>query len=437
MIRWLTGWRHSLLLRVCLRLAVGIVVAGAVVMVTVTVQVRHEVRDLLKGELRRATQLYDIQHADAIELHLDRDSHKREHKKIKRPDSGYAVYGADGGLLDSQGPSLPLPPLLGSHTIRLDDHDWMLYGERVGTRLVVVGVPHAVETELALEVADDILVPLLLAFGLLIPWTLWGVWRGLQPLNAFAREVQSRPADDLSPFATEVPREALPLREALNRHQHALAARIERERRFVADAAHELRTPLAGIQASLDLAASTSRDEARVRALANARSATANAGRLVAQLLELARLDHDTHPSLEIIDLAACVDEYERHGGERVERRVGTPLPVWGRCDWLALAVRNLVDNARRYGRPDGKVWIDIDGTRLTVSDDGPGVDPAVMARLGERFFRPPGQSMPGAGIGLSIVSRIVELCGGRVSFARSADGGLAVTLHLREAGGK
>ena len=107
MIRWLTGWRHSLLLRVCLRLAVGIVVAGAVVMVTVTVQVRHEVRDLLKGELRRATQLYDIQHADAIELHLDRDSHRREHKKIKRPDSGYAVYGADGGPVSYTHLTLP------------------------------------------------------------------------------------------------------------------------------------------------------------------------------------------------------------------------------------------------------------------------------------------------------------------------------------------
>ncbi len=202
------------------------------------------------------------------------------------------------------------------------------------------------------------------------------------------------------------------------------------ERRFIADAAHELRTPLAGIQMGLELALSSPREEARERGLRNAQQATLHAGRLVEQLLALARLDAQQE-AFEHIEIGAHLAHYLAEYGDTVSYHEDAPQPVDVALDWLDLLLRNALDNAFRYGA----THVDVRWSQrtLTLQDNGAGVKPEVLARLGERFYRPPGQAASGSGVGVSLMQQIAACHHAEFELSSPPNQGLCITLRFPE----
>ncbi|UXY17277.1 ATP-binding protein [Chitiniphilus purpureus] len=209
---------------------------------------------------------------------------------------------------------------------------------------------------------------------------------------------------------------------------------MARERRFTADAAHELRTPLAALRIQLEVASQSPRPDARRKALLQALAGCERAAHLVSQLLKLARLDQ-ARPALARIDLAALVHAAAQGIAPPACVALTGPWQVAGHAGLLEILLRNLLDNARRYGGPGATVTLRREGDALLVEDNGPGVPPALLARLDERFFRVHPEDSQGVGLGLSIVRRVAQLHGAALSWSNRAEGGFAIRLALPATG--
>lgn len=295
---------------------------------------------------------------------------------------------------------------------------------------------------LAESIAAHLLHPLLIAvpvLGLVI-WVSVG-W-GLAPLRALTAEVHARDPEDNAPLSVPAPEEAKPLVAALEVLLDRVARLLERERRFTADAAHELRTPLAGIRTHAQVALAASDDEERRSALAAVMAGTDRAAHLVEQLLMLARLE--TTPAMATVDLAALagrlVGEFSGRAAAR-DTDLGLiadgPAEIAGDEHLLAVLIRNLLDNALRYVPAGGRIDVAVrrrEGrVELVVADDGPGIPPQERSRAFERFHRGLGTGTEGCGLGLSIVVRVAELHAATVRLEDGLGGcGLAVCVAFR-----
>lgn len=295
------------------------------------------------------------------------------------------------------------------------------------------------------ELADSLLLPVLgfLVLLALVCWLLTG--RVLKPLRQTAASIAAKTPSDLALVDTAgQAREVLPIVQALNGVLGRLDAALQAERRFTADAAHELRTPLAGLHMHVQL---LQRQHPELAApFQKLRQDIARSTALVDSLLTLARLDPLAREQL-VAQQVALRPLLERvvgaHAQEAQQRGIALLLrceleKVEGDPQMLEIVLRNLVDNALRYC-PDGS-RIEIEALsragrdRIAVRDDGPGVDAESRQRLTERFFRVLGQGQQGSGLGLSIVKRIADLHGIELAFGPGLDGrGLGVTLDLPE----
>jgi two-component system sensor histidine kinase QseC len=292
----------------------------------------------------------------------------------------------------------------------------------------------------------SLLVPLGIALPLLAVALWLAVGMSLRPLRNLGSEVATRDPGNLAPLHLGVPpAEVAPLVDNLNRLFARVRESIEHEKRFTADAAHELRTPIAALRAQAQVALGAASDGERQRALAQVIAGCDRATRLVAQLLTLARLEPaSADRPTERCDLVAIARDVVAESApaalaKSIDIALDAPAsaPVRGNAGLLAVLVRNLVDNAIRYcpaGATVRIVIVDVaTGVELRVADNGPGVPPETLARLGERFFRQPGRSEPGSGLGLSIVRRIAELHDAPVAFGANAEGnGLVVSVRFR-----
>jgi two-component system sensor histidine kinase QseC len=307
----------------------------------------------------------------------------------------------------------------------------------------------------------SVIWPMALALPLLGVAVWWAVRSAVQPLKDLGERVSLRRPDAADPLPLDnVPEEAQPLGQELNRLFARTAQVIEAERRFTADAAHELRTPIAAIrmQAQVAQGAQHVQDaQALTQALAATVQGCDRAARLVEQLLQLARLEAQTTPDTAVGNWWTCLQTVVTDAApvaatrqQRLEVHVAPNAPAPS-ARWLpvpeALAtvlLRNVVDNALRYSPPGAVVrvsctpWVPggTEGqghrpdTTLTVEDSGPGLSADDMTRLGERFFRVLGSGQPGSGLGWSIVARISRLYGIQVAVSRSPTlGGLQVAL--------
>jgi two-component system sensor histidine kinase QseC len=244
----------------------------------------------------------------------------------------------------------------------------------------------------------------------------------------------------------DAPSEIRPVVNALNGLFHRIGVLLDSERRFTADAAHELRTPIAAIRAQAQVALGEADEAQRRRALKATVEGCDRATRLVDQLLTLARLEAQAAEQSTTVDLGAVARQVAAELApwaiakrQSLEVQAPQPCRVQGDETLLAVLVRNLVDNAMRYGPISARVRIDVacrgDRVVLSVEDSGPGMSQANMDRLGERFFRVPGSAESGSGLGWSIVRRIAEAHGLELRAGRSADlGGLAVRATTRAA---
>jgi two-component system sensor histidine kinase QseC len=311
--------------------------------------------------------------------------------------------------------------------------------------LVQVGEHQAVRQELVREITRNALTPLPFALPLLALLVWLGVGEGLRPLSRVAEEVERREPDALDPMPEGgSPKEVRPLVRALNALFQRLDRALKEERLFTADAAHELRTPLAALRIHAQVALRAEDPTRRRQALERIVEGVDRATHLVEQLLTLARADTQAEGGLTLADVdlkAVASDVLEELAPWALARGTevsleGEAATVDGDQPGLRILLRNLVDNAVRYTPAGGIVGVRVetgaDAVVLTVTDTGPGIPPAQRAAVLERFHRGETAGMSGSGLGLSIVQRIAELHGARLDLTEGRAGqGLSVRVSF------
>lgn len=305
----------------------------------------------------------------------------------------------------------------------------VLVGDRLGLRERLV---------------QDLVLGLVAPAVLMLPFFAWLIWlsvgRGLAPLKQIASDLKRRAADDLRPVQARVADEIRPVMEALNGLFRRLEAARRHEREITAFAAHELRTPLAGIRTQAQIAKAADDREMRLSALDRIIEGVDRTARLVSQLLALARLDSGAGRQVrEPVNLGQLLREIERErtrGDQAVEIDPALDrLVVEGDPDRLRLALRNLHENACGHSPPRGLVrWVRAQGG-IAVEDEGPGIPPDEIPLVTQRFYRGRGTKVAGSGLGLAIVEAALAGSGGALAFAKPTSGqGLRAEIAFREA---
>lgn len=364
----------------------------------------------------------------------------------------YRVVGEDGTTLGGDA-ELP-PPLRGGEpgkprvyrdTVRGEPVRmlvaWMPVGADPATPKVLVQVAETLHkrTRLAWEMVANVVVPQLLLIVMATAVVWFGVSRGLEPLQRLRHAVSDRSHLDLSPIDIhDVPGEVRPLVDEVNELMARLGRTFDFQSRFVADAAHQLKTPVSGLKAQIELALREN-DPERVRhSLAQLYISADRLSRLVRQLLSLARNEPGALDAMQLhpLDLNAYALEVSMDWVPQALKRgidlgfegVEHPLVINADRDRLRELINNLIDNAIRYSQASGRVTVrvsrsDNDQCRLAISDDGPSVPVEERARIFERFHRLLGTQEDGSGLGLAIVSEIATLHGARITLEEDIDG--------------
>lgn len=312
---------------------------------------------------------------------------------------------------------------------------------------VIVSEPHEFRQQLVGHLVIDAATPLVLGLPVLLLLLWLSIQRGLLPLAHLQREITRRQADNLELISTSrTPRELKPIVHALNALLQRVGRTIEQERRFTDDAAHQLRTPLAAIQAQLYAVRHQGDHAQRELATDLLQTSVARAVRLVNQMLALARLDPgQLQTELQDVQLdeiaeTVCAElapmALARDQTLELSAQPGLP-PIRGNADMLSMLLSNLIDNAIHYTPRGGQIRVALSntatGVRLVVSDDGPGVAKAERERVLERFYRVATQNEPGTGLGLAICQRIAELHQTRLELGDGLHGrGLSVCVEFR-----
>jgi len=359
------------------------------------------------------------------------------------------VWDSGGVLAYISKNGAPLPPASsGFDDVGVDGEDWRVFTLEAPDRTIQVAAPAELRSGQATAMALRILVPILATipvYGLII-WLIVG--EGLRPLNQIARAIRRRQPASLEPLPqARLPEEVAPLVSELNALLARLREALDRQKRFTADAAHELRSPLTALQVQLDMLARARTPEENRAALEALRAGMKRAARLVEQMLTMARLEPEAQlaqPAAVALDaLAAQVaGELEPLAeARRIELRLERLESVVVRGDATALhaLARNLIDNAIRYAPAGGAVRLAAfaeDGSAfLVVEDDGPGIPPAERARVFDRFYRLPGSHAEGSGLGLAIARQVADAHGAEIALGDAAGGhGLRVTVRFKTA---
>lgn len=413
---------------------------------------RHELDELLDAHLAQAAALLVVRHGGEIE-----QAHETEagtaadapalHKYAPR--AAFQVF-HDGRLVlrSVQAPAAPLANIQRGFATVLgaDGHRWRVFAAQARESDVQVYVAEQVASrdDILWAILRSTLWPLAWALPLLALAGWWAVRQGLHPLRQLGAALRQRRPEALEPLTLpHAPTEMAPMVQALNDLFARIERMVEAERRFTADAAHELRTPVAAIRAQAQVALQAGPDEAlRRHALMATLAGCDRAAHLVDQLLTLARLEGaamalqpvDWGPLARMV-LAELAPVALKRGQHLELQAPDVPVCVSGVSTWLAVLLRNLVDNALRYSPEGARVRVRIarqgSQVQLQVEDSGPGLPAQTLAQLGQRFYRPPGQTQSGSGLGWSIVRRIAQVSGGQIELGTSADlGGLAVTVR-------
>jgi len=325
----------------------------------------------------------------------------------------------------------------------IEGDPWRVYvlTDSAGRLQVQVGESSARREELRNYIAWRVLIPILLLLPLLAVMIWYGVGRAMMPLRRIADDVKNRRLDNLHPIpGVAVPVEAKPLIDALNALFQRLHQAFETERRFTADAAHELRTPLAALKTQAQVALRATADEERRRALHQVITGVDRATHLAQQLLTLARIDPTLWVGRDKVDLGdlasgvlAEIAPVALAKDIEISLDAGVATPVQGDRAMLGIMLRNLVDNAIKYTPAGGRVEVRVErrgsATVLSVADSGPGIPPEERTRVFERFYRQIGASAPGSGLGLSIVKRITDLHQAEVRLETAELGGVRVEV--------
>ncbi len=423
-----TAW-FSLRRRLLGLLLGGVSAAWLATMAFSYIDAHHEVDELFDAQLSQAAQtLLALASHDAGKGVEDLGAAGHKYQRRLR----FQIWRADGKLAirSNNAPETPLTQAGGFSETQDDDGHWRHYSQWNDGRSLQVQVSedHRIRDELIGHIAWRLLFPALFGLPLIGIWVWLATRHGLSSLHGVARQIASRDPQQLQAINPKAaPEEIRPLIEALNGLFQRVEQNLEAERRFTADAAHELRTPLAALQAQLQVAQRARDGEEHDRSLQQLQSGLSRAAHLVDQMLLLARLDPESGlPDPQAVDLAALAESVCADLGPQILARnidfdfasVDDAI-LTGQAEWLRVLIRNLVDNAVRYTPPGGRVAVRIsrDDERLSLSvcDSGPGIPAPERNAVLRRFHRLEQAGQPGSGLGLAIVARIAELHGARL----------------------
>jgi two-component system sensor histidine kinase TctE len=372
-------------------------------------------------------------HDDLVSLPMSASA--RLALRIREKDGVFwKAIGPNGDLLGGDG-ELPSPErsphdqpnitYYENHTLRDFEiriaYTWMdLSARGAGPVLLVAAESVARRTQLANDIIKGVIIPqfIVLPIAVLLVW--FGLSRGVAPINALQRKLRARKPDDLSPIDERLaPSEIGPLITAMNDLLSRLEATLLAQKRFVADAAHQLKTPLAGLRTQAELAMRGEPQANTQASLEQIIAGTTRATRLVNQLLLMANAENPNTMEMSKIDLTQLAQEHIHkwiHVALQKNIDLGfegsdQPLFIRGQSLLLGEALNNLIDNAIRYTPAHGHITVGLharsDRVVLAVEDSGPGIAPEERERVFDRFYRVLGSGVDGSGLGLAIVREI------------------------------
>ncbi|MBL0030341.1 MAG: sensor histidine kinase N-terminal domain-containing protein [Rhodanobacteraceae bacterium] len=407
---------------------------------------RHELEELLDSHLAQAAAVLIAQQYDA------EDEHHVDAPQLHRYAATVMFQVFHNGRLVLHSADAPRRPLVdhqernlgGFREVRIDDVRWRVF-TTLGKKddvIVHVGERLASRNAILWAVLRSTLWPMVLALPLLGLAAWWAVRRGVEPLRQLGRTLALREPQVLAPVSLDdANAEVAPLVDALNGLLGRIASLMSVERRFTADAAHELRTPIAAIRAQAQVALAERDDGLRRHALEATIAGCDRAARLIGQLLMLSRLDASMPTALTALDLSALARSVVGDLAPKAVARsqvlsfdADEAAVIAGDETLLSVLIRNLVDNAIRYSPNATRIAVKVkrEGSRveLRIDDGGPGLEVGDRQRLGERFFRVGGGDESGSGLGWSIVRRIADVHGLSVDTTQpSPFGGLSVRV--------
>jgi signal transduction histidine kinase len=355
------------------------------------------------------------------------------------------VWDPFGGLVYLSNRNILLPQAgNGFQNVRLEDEAWRVFTLVRPEKIIQIAVPLSLRQDRASAMALRILVPIMASIPLFaaLIWLLVG--HELKPLGEIAGAIRRRAPSSLEPLPeARLPEEVQPMVTELNALLGRLREAIDTQKRFTADAAHELRSPLTALQLQIELVQRARSAEERREAVAVLRTGAKRTERLVEQMLTMARLEPEAAqqapapvelPRIAATVAAECEPLAEAKG---IELRLGhlDAAQVQGHEQALFILARNLVDNALRYTPSGGRVTLQTsveDGHPvLEVSDTGPGIPAGERERVFDRFYRLAGTDTAGSGLGLAIVKRIADAHGARIELGE-ADHGRGLRVRVR-----
>lgn len=337
---------------------------------------------------------------------------------------------------------LPKRASLGFSTVTLDNGDWRVFAVQNEEQVIQIAQKMSARRESGISFALRTLWPVIPVTILLLAVAWWVVTTALRPLEKVSRQLSERNADSHTPINSDgLPSEIIPLISELNSLLSRMTLTLQAQQQFIADAAHELRSPITSLKLQIH-SLSKARDEtARVRAISRLLKGIERSSHMVEQLLALARNEPFSQPFRpQVVSLGEvirqAVDEVEPLAMSKgIELRVQQlqEMNVLGEPEALQISIRNLLDNAIRYIPENGLIRISSEvrgnDTLLCVEDTGSGIPLTDRARVFDRFYRVPGTDQTGTGLGLAIVKAIADRHRAKIELKDSSIGGLAVQV--------
>ena len=439
-------------------LIIGAVIVWLLIIIGSYYTIRHEVDELYDGELAQlARVLLTLYASDDVESRARNSgtivtsppfegSENYEHKLL------FQVWGNNKTLLvrSSNAPESPIAMKLAQD--QLNQYDTLeLYGNKIRVfTLWVSQVPFVIHVgqnldlrrEIAFEILESFYPMILLLLPILVFFIHRNITKGLKPLNDLAGEITQRSSDNLEPVNLDnVPTEVKGITASLNNLFIKLQGAFKRERQFISDAAHELRTPLAGLKAQAQIALA---DKSRIeKSLTRIVEGVDRTSRLANQLLSLSRLESDkVDIQVQKVNLKTIIDdvrddlEISRQKKQiKIKPSIDESVIVRTDRDMVYVLIRNLLENAIRYSSAQTVVEINLDlhedRPRLTVADNGHGISQESIDRIFDRFYRDINAKESGSGLGLAIVKRIAELLNIKLSIENRADKSGVIVILL------
>ena len=417
-------------------------------------QVRHDVNKVFDAQQVLFAERLANSDLSTILLESSTTLNKNSQSALKKSYDddalAFAIFSKTGKLLFSDGRNgkdFIFNNKTGFHNSHIydDDDNWRIFWRTAANGKLIIAVGQE------LDYREDLIEEMI--FGQMWIWFAslpiliivlgWLIYKELRPIKRLSQEIQTRKSGDVSLLNPEgLPAEILPLVKNLNQFFDRTSAMLQRERRFTSDAAHELRSPLAALRIQTEVAQLAGDDvELREQALLHLTQGIDRASQLIEQLLTLSKLDNlQELEELQSIDWEGIIQSLIAERYFVAEKRKITlafekesePKSKQGQPILVSLMLRNLFDNAIKYCPEETTVSVKIASSQIIVEDNGGGVEPEDLKKLGQRFYRPAGQNEKGSGLGLSIVMRIAELHGFKVRLENVIKEGQRIGLRAQ-----